>query len=132
MKKIRNTATQKNIPLTALPCYSFFLPLLKDGKTIDHPAINSFVRATAKSYGVAVDNKSEQFKRVRDGVYASMNLQSPDKLREEAAAKRLRKQSGWWFVFIMLLLYQALLLNCMYVCMLWYINEERSLLTWRQ
>lgn len=91
LKKIRSEMQKRNIKLSYLPCRTY-LPLhLSDEKTIDQTTIKAYIRATAKFIGVKVDDSNEEYKAIRDGVYASLGLECPDRKREEAAAKRMRK-----------------------------------------
>lgn len=91
ISRIRSELQRMNIPPVPPTYRTFFPPYLSNGSTIDHPSIKVFIRATASFLNFLVDNDREDYRRIRDGVYASMGLLSPDKLREDVVARRQKK-----------------------------------------
>lgn len=90
--RVKEEAAHRNIQLSPPPCHIFEIPVLKHGKTPRLSSIRAYIHATAKFLDILVDDNSDAYKRVRDGIYKSMGLTSPEEEREQAAAKKKQRK----------------------------------------
>lgn len=82
IQHIRTEMEKRKIPLLSPPCYTYLLPYLSDNKIVDHPSIKKFIRETGRFLNISVDHEKSDYRNIRDGIYASMGLTYPDKLKE--------------------------------------------------